>query len=171
MDKKILVKCKDCGIEWMKQKCTIKIWQGRCRSCAQKVELNKFERKEISRKCGKDVTARYGGVINARKFTSEISSQENNNNWKGGVSSTYRVKHAPVSRAEYCDICEKFVGNVGKNGTHLDHNHITGKFRGWLCRRCNLTLGALEDNTIILNKMINYINKNNLSSCLIEYTI
>lgn len=28
---------------------------------------------------------------------------------------------------------------------HLDHCHATGRFRGWLCSRCNHALGLLED--------------------------
>lgn len=27
---------------------------------------------------------------------------------------------------------------------HLDHTHLTGKFRGWLCSQHNLLLGRLE---------------------------
>lgn len=27
----------------------------------------------------------------------------------------------------------------------LDHCHVTGKFRGWLCSACNVSIGALGD--------------------------
>src|SRR6267378_6813421 len=40
-----------------------------------------------------------------------------------------------------CGICGKLV-----SGIHLvlDHDHKTGKFRGWLCQGCNLYLGYYE---------------------------
>lgn len=42
---------------------------------------------------------------------------------------------------------------------HLDHDHITGAFRGWLCNRCNLALGHFEDSISGLEKGIVYLRK------------
>lgn len=39
-----------------------------------------------------------------------------------------------------CEICEKPI----KHQPYADHNHATGYFRGWLCRRCNTGLSFLE---------------------------
>lgn len=39
----------------------------------------------------------------------------------------------------------------------VDHDHVTKVFRGWLCRRCNLALGAFEDNPVILKHAILYL--------------
>lgn len=41
-----------------------------------------------------------------------------------------------------------------------DHCHITGKFRGVLCERCNYGLGALKDDVQLLNKAIKYLEEN-----------
>jgi hypothetical protein len=32
----ILVKCKKCGVEWMKNKSGMPYWQGLCKACAKK---------------------------------------------------------------------------------------------------------------------------------------
>ena len=37
-----------------------------------------------------------------------------------------------------------------------DHDPITGKFRGWLCHRCNLVLGKVEDDYDLLITLANY---------------
>jgi hypothetical protein len=51
-----------------------------------------------------------------------------------------------------CSIC-------GGDALALDHCHLTGKVRDFLCNRCNLTLGNINDNVEILNKMISYLQK------------
>lgn len=42
---------------------------------------------------------------------------------------------------------------------HLDHCHVTGAFRGWLCNRCNLALGHFGDNIAGLELAIAYLRK------------
>lgn len=42
---------------------------------------------------------------------------------------------------------------------HLDHDHNTGAFRGWLCNRCNLALGHFGDSIVGLEKGIAYLRK------------
>ena len=80
------------------------------------------------------------------------------NFWKGGITCSkkeYQEKIAGGKRPEYCEICKK-IGKIC-----FDHNHKTGKFRGWICRECNWALGLIEDNIDILEIMKNYLIKNN----------
>lgn len=42
---------------------------------------------------------------------------------------------------------------------HLDHDHVTDKVRGILCKRCNLALGFAREDIGVLQGLINYINK------------
>lgn len=39
----------------------------------------------------------------------------------------------------------------------LDHDHATGKFRGYLCQNCNSGLGKFKDNPITLLKAVEYL--------------
>jgi hypothetical protein len=39
----------------------------------------------------------------------------------------------------------------------IDHDHITGKIRGLLCRTCNLGLGHMRDSALNLRKSIDYL--------------
>lgn len=39
----------------------------------------------------------------------------------------------------------------------IDHCHITGKFRGLLCSRCNSALGMLKDNVLVAENLVRYL--------------
>jgi hypothetical protein len=55
-------------------------------------------------------------------------------------------------RSGTCPICEQHSDKLV-----YDHDHVTGKFRGWICHNCNLVLGKVKDNSIILRRMILYL--------------
>jgi hypothetical protein len=52
-----------------------------------------------------------------------------------------------------CELC----GRV--EALHLDHDHITHEFRGWLCRSCNTSLGGLGDTVDGLRRAIAYLER------------
>ena len=56
-----------------------------------------------------------------------------------------------------CAVC----GTTEPGGKHgkfmVDHCHTTGRVRGLLCKRCNIALGEVEDNTQVLQSMIEYL--------------
>lgn len=78
-------------------------------------------------------------------------------NYKECISSSIDIKNAFDGKCKICDISELEC----KKSLSIDHDHITGEFRGWLCDRCNKTLGLLNDDVNLLNKMIAYLGENN----------
>jgi hypothetical protein len=46
-----------------------------------------------------------------------------------------------------------------KGGLHLDHDHETGEFRGWLCWHCNTGIGKLGDTPDGLRNALDYLLK------------
>ena len=46
-----------------------------------------------------------------------------------------------------------------KSVLHLDHDHITDKFRGYLCINCNHGLGKFNDSVEKLQKAMDYLNE------------
>jgi len=85
------------------------------------------------------------------KLTQEHKDKIAKANYKGGTSWKYKIGRAPRPRPEQCELC----GALGV--ICFDHNHATGEFRGWLCRRCNITLGMVKDNRELLLAMVNYL--------------
>lgn len=57
----------------------------------------------------------------------------------------------------HCENCGTLL--VKGRNVHLDHCHKTGKFRGWLCNRCNLGIGCLGDNIQGLRQAIEYLER------------
>jgi len=54
----------------------------------------------------------------------------------------------------FCAICGEAVGHRTRAA---DHDHITGKFRGILCSRCNPGLGMFKDKPELLRKAAQYL--------------
>lgn len=84
--------------------------------------------------------------------------------WKGGKLKrqdrrrVYRdcrqEKSAGRKKSELCEVCESSDVVIC-----FDHDHQTGKFRGWLCRKCNAALGLVDDDVLILKKLIVYLKR------------
>ena len=56
-----------------------------------------------------------------------------------------------MSTSSKCQICES------EYDLCYDHDHITGKFRGVLCRACNRSIGQLGDTKERLKKAYEYL--------------
>jgi len=56
-----------------------------------------------------------------------------------------------------CAACGSSHPHDPQNRWHTDHNHKTGEIRGILCRKCNITLGYVEDNHTHLLLLARYI--------------
>lgn len=59
---------------------------------------------------------------------------------------------AEPAGCEICSLMPKANGSLS-----LDHDHKTGKFRGWLCFSCNTTLGKFKDDPALLRRAIVYL--------------
>lgn len=72
---------------------------------------------------------------------------------------SWRRKHGypEPTRPEphYCEVC----GGRGKASVSLDHDHLTGMFRGWLCGNCNRALGLVDDNPATLRALADYLER------------
>lgn len=80
----------------------------------------------------------------------------------GGESGAARLlrfeKKAGRPRPERCELCSRVPTGINA-ACHFDHCHQTGKFRGWICSKCNTGLGLADDSPEILRKMAEYLEK------------
>jgi hypothetical protein len=63
-----------------------------------------------------------------------------------------------------CDICSTLMilGSEGCSGLTdrhavIDHDHVTDKIRGLLCRRCNTGIGMLKDSPVLATNAAHYL--------------
>ena len=56
-------------------------------------------------------------------------------------------------RPEACQCC----GKTSPYALQLDHDHITGAFRGWICKSCNMGLGKLGDDSAGIARAAAYL--------------
>lgn len=71
---------------------------------------------------------------------------------------TYGIDEAELDRIEQttvCDICR--LPFPSQRQKHIDHNHNTGAYRGVLCRRCNVGIGAFKDSPEIMLAASKYL--------------
>jgi hypothetical protein len=55
-----------------------------------------------------------------------------------------------------CECCGK---QPGKKALALDHCHVSNRFRGWLCDRCNAGIGMLGDSIEGLMNAVRYLER------------
>lgn len=78
--------------------------------------------------------------------------------YKYGVTLEY--KNALIeSQGSACAICRSPLELDRPTQVNLDHCHTTGKIRGVLCRKCNVMIGLAGDKVEVLNRAIEYLQK------------
>jgi hypothetical protein len=62
--------------------------------------------------------------------------------------------------AGVCESCE-----TGDHLLFVDHDHATGRFRGFLCDSCNKGIGFFKDDIRRLESAIQYLKIKGLAQC------
>lgn len=99
------------------------------------------------------------GAIRKRKWAHKNQGRVRANVWR------QNLKRYGMTPAQYdvmleaqggvCAICGKRSPNDRR--LHVDHDHKTGKVRAILCARCNVTLGRVNDDKGLLQRLIAYL--------------
>jgi hypothetical protein len=97
--------------------------------------------------------------------------KESRRKWREANPGLHRARHMKnrygIALDEYeamvkltggrCPVCGQPPSPVFEAAFDLDHDHLTGKVRGLLCRPCNLALGGARDDPAILRALADYI--------------
>jgi len=67
------------------------------------------------------------------------------------------VPEAPYPAPAACENCTRPFKSTFD--THLDHCHVTGKFRGWLCNKCNRGFGYFGDTLEGMKQGVRYLER------------
>jgi hypothetical protein len=73
--------------------------------------------------------------------------------------SVYQTYQDQEGRCKICSVELEFSGDEIARSIHMDHCHVRGVFRGVLCRRCNSTLGYVNEDVSVLRAMVDYLEK------------
>ena len=74
-------------------------------------------------------------------------------------ASVKEIKRSFTGLCHACGITEEEHLVATKQRLHMDHCHVTGMFRGWLCGGCNRALGSLQDSVSRAIALSQYIAK------------
>lgn len=56
-----------------------------------------------------------------------------------------------------CLICEVEFWTLNIRDVAIDHDHVTGKLRGILCRKCNTGIGMMNDDVNVVKRAVKYL--------------
>jgi len=89
---------------------------------------------------------------------SRVAAQRATQWRKDNVLRDLKNRGLPVPTRRHPEKCE-CCGNTDVTGEKLciDHDHETGAFRGWLCRKCNAAIGMLGDSVTGLLMAVKYL--------------
>jgi hypothetical protein len=62
-------------------------------------------------------------------------------------------------RPDICELCGSPSFRIV-----FDHDHATGKFRGWICYSCNVVLGHMKDNKQAIMRLVAYLEAAEIST-------
>jgi Recombination endonuclease VII len=111
-------------------------------------------------KCAKCVSLRNAAkyLKNRDAYLSKVKAGYANGGKDRAKIRRWRNAGMPEPTRPAPELCES-CGKLDKRALSLDHCHVKGTFRGWLCLRCNAGLGMFGDNADELLKAVAYLSK------------
>ena len=118
-----------------------------CRRCQKRLSIFKFQKNQKSI-AGK--ISRRGECTDCRKGKKPIPIK---------MRIEYEKTHPmpPIGGPFHCPVCDRTIIRQFRNDVVLDHYHLNGEIRGWICRQCNSSIGMMDEDISILKRAIKWI--------------
>jgi hypothetical protein len=128
-----------------------------CNICKSSKPFSEFSKSNSPKGDGYQYACKLCNTIEKRKWREENQDKNRNTKYlkKFGIT-LEQVLAILKSQNNTCAICKVYIEMGSK--THLDHCHLTGKVRGFLCQKCNHGLGLFNDSIQRLTNAIEYIS-------------
>ena len=120
-----------------------------CNKCKQSKPLDQFQPSYVESKIN---PVKYKGFAGTAAYCTDCS--------RAYSKAKYIAKKSAPPRPALphtCDCCGDVI--TDNMMLHFDHDHATGLFRGWVCRRCNTGIGNLGDTIEGLQNAIEYLKR------------
>jgi hypothetical protein len=96
--------------------------------------------------------------VNKNKFRVALIDSKKNAAKRGHAACSATISELQDNFHGQCDSCGILECDC-KTRLHMDHNHETGAFRGWLCSGCNLAAGSLRNSSGVALKLSKYLER------------
>ena len=127
------------------------------------------EETKICNKCSRNLPISfYGRDSGAKKLSSSCKECSKKH---GNIAKELKKIIPPPPDDHICFICERTSDQIKNDLRYrnrknipvwsLDHDHVTGKFRGYICNKCNMALGNFNDDLKRIERALIYLKRTN----------
>jgi hypothetical protein len=139
----------------------------RCSACTQFLSIELFDRNKRAKDGYQNVCSECRRAYH-RKWYAKRKSGDDTRYLARQASNLRRsvflrkLKKFNLTETQYDELAAKGCAICsgpprGRGRYHFDHEHLTGKFRGLLCSKCNPALGLFNDNQTLLMRAMGYL--------------
>lgn len=151
------VLCKSC--HKVKTKAENAVRAKKCSKCGKKKPFNAFHkrtdrddgRQNFCKPCSNEKSKQHKAKEGPKELQRDSSYKR-----KYGIT-TKEYESMLTKQDNKCNICKRSARPERRLA--VDHCHVTGKVRGLLCQKCNMSLGLLKDSEENLKAALTYLKR------------